>query len=145
MFGKRGARAFSAIATCGAAASIAAFAVAPAAVAAVSHPKAGSYSQLNKAGDRSKMELSYSKGHVTYAEHYDKCVRVPIMLPKVKVSEGKFSYSGKADDVVGHKWKVHLDGAFVTRTKATGHWSAKQLTGGSCASTFTYKVTWEQS
>jgi len=130
-----------AVAACSAAASVAVLAGSPAAVAAVAHPKAGSYAQIKN--NKSLMSFTLSKGYVKQASHYDKCVVVPIMMPNIKVTNGKFSFDGKRVDVIGQKWKVHLDGKFVTKTKAKGTWSAKQLVGGSCTSTFTYTVTWQ--
>ena len=143
MFGPGRARATSWIAATAAAASIAVVAAAPAAVAAVANPRAGSYAQMRS--NHYYMELTFKNSRISNALHYDSCVRVPIVAPSVKVSSGQFSWTGKATDVLGKKWRVHIDGSFVSRTKATGHWSAKQLTGGSCASSIRYTVTRQQS
>jgi len=59
----------------------------------------------------------------------------------VKVTSGKFSWTHTVTNVIGDKWRVHVDGKFVTRNKAKGHWSAKKLSGDTCTSTFTYTVT----
>jgi hypothetical protein len=68
---------------------------------------------------------------------------VPIIMPKINVSEGRFHYRGTREDAIGNKFKVHLTGKFVTRTKAKGTWEAQQITGGSCTSSFDYKVRWQ--
>jgi hypothetical protein len=114
-------------------------ATAPGAVAAT--PKAGTFVQLKN--NRELMRINVQKGHVTDAVHYDSCVRVPIFTssPNIKISGGNFNWTGKVTDVINHKWQVHVDGTFVSPTKAKGHWSAKQLSGGSCTSTYTYTVT----
>lgn len=141
MSGKR----ILAAAACAAAATVAIGAAAPAALALAQHPRAGNYAQLNASGDRIKMAFTLDKGHVSNAIHYDKCVRVPIEMPSISVSNGRFSYDGKRTDVIGQRFKVHVDGKFVTRTKAKGTWTAKQLTGGTCSTTFDYTVTRQSS
>ena len=130
-----------AVAVCSAAASIAAVAAAPAALAVT--PKAGSYVQ--EKNGREQMMLQVKNGHIINAVHYDNCVTVPIFSsalgPNIKINNGKFSWTGKVTDVANRRWTVHVDGAFVSNTKAKGHWSATRLSGGSCTSTFTYSVT----
>lgn len=119
--------------------SVAIVVTAPIAVAAT--PRNGTFAQIKN--NRELMRLGVTKGHVSDAVHYDKCVVVPILTydPKIKVTGGKFSWTHKVTDVIGQTWRVHVDGNFVTRNKATGHWSAKKLTGTTCTSTYAYTVT----
>ena len=129
-------------AACGSLLAVGIAAAAPSALASVStHPKPGNYAQMD-AHNNYKMEFTLANHRVSGAEHYDNCVRVPILMPKVKVVGGKFHYSGTRQDAVGNKFKVHLTGKFVTRTKAKGTWQAQEVSGGSCTSTFSYKVHW---
>lgn len=114
---------------------------APANASVNTHPKPGKYAQMADANNY-EMELTLAKHKITYAEHYDDCVKIPIMLPKIKVTKGRFHYKGTAEDPLGNKWKMHLTGKFTSRTKATGDWEAQQVTGGSCTSSFHYKVHW---
>jgi hypothetical protein len=124
---------------CGSAASIVIATAAPAAVN--KHPKPGTYAQTNASGSKFLMEFTLDKKRrVTSAVHYDHCVTVPVNVPKIKVRHGKFSFDGKVTDVTQRKFKLHLDGKFVTKTKAKGNWTAKLLDKDSCTSKFDYKV-----
>jgi hypothetical protein len=114
--------------------------LAPAATAAVAHPRAGHYAQVSSDGQTFKMEFTVARGMVKDAARYDQCVRVPILMPAVKIQQGRFSYDGTRKDVLSNKFHVHLTGRFVSKTKAKGTWAVKQLTGGDCKSSFSYTV-----
>lgn len=83
------------------------------------------------------MEFTLAKGHVSNAIHYDSCVTSPIAVPKIKVTKGRFRYDGTTSSLIG-KFKVHVDGRFVTSTKAKGTWKVKKLGTGHCTSNFKY-------
>jgi opacity protein-like surface antigen len=124
-----------AAATCSVAASVAFVSVAPAALAVSAHPKAGTYSQAH--GNYHEIDFTLDAGKVTGLKRYDECVTVPLNeLPAINVSKGRFSWDGKRKDVLGRKFRIHVDGKFVTRHKAKGTWTVKQLTKGSCKSSF---------
>jgi hypothetical protein len=126
---------------CGTAASVAFATAAPAAPAVAKHPKPGAYAQTNKSGSKFLMEFTYAKGKVTDPYHYDNCVTVPFLdPPKIKVKKGTFSWTGKVTDVTKNKFKLHVDGKFVTKTKAKGNWTAEKLGKNGCTSKFNYKV-----
>jgi hypothetical protein len=123
---------------CGIAGSIAFVSAAPALGAVAKHPKSGSYSQSTKKAFQ--MEFTLDKGKVSNAIHYDDCVVTPITLPKIKVTKGRFSYDGTRTNVSSQKYKIHLDGRFVSRTMAKGTWTAERLGKDPCTSDFDYKA-----
>jgi hypothetical protein len=88
------------------------------------------------------MYFQYANGKVTQAHRYDKCITVPLQkVPVMKVTNGHFSYTGNSADYTNRQFQFHVDGTFVTTTKAIGTWSDKQLSGGTCSSSFKYTVT----
>jgi hypothetical protein len=132
--GKVMSRKFTIAAAC---ATIASVATATAAFAVT--PKAGQYAQIK--GNRAYMEFTVQKGHVNNAVHYDSCVTVPLKMPSIKISSGRFSYTGKVSDYTNRSYQVHVDGHWVSATKAKGTWSAKRLSSPTCTSSYAYTVT----
>lgn len=126
-----------------AAAFVAVASIATATSAYAITPKPGQYAQVKN--NRSEMTFQLSKGHVIGAVHYDSCVTVPLKMPSIKVSAGKFSWSGKVSDYANRSFQAHVDGHWVSATKAKGTWSAKRLTSPTCTSTYAYTVTLQQS
>ena len=90
------------------------------AVALAATPKAGHFSQTK--GNRLLVGFDVFKDRKTVRNftNYNKCVKVPLQMPRIKISRGSFSFSGSAKDVLGKSFKVTVKGKFTTATKASG-------------------------
>lgn len=110
------------------------------AAAVVSTPKDGNYMQFKRGVSSIQFQLSHDT--VTNVVRYDNCVVVPIRMPSLKVVDGAFSYTGTPLDELGHLWRLHIDGTFVSSTRATGHWRATRLSAtAGCTSRYAFTAT----
>jgi hypothetical protein len=83
-------------------------------------PKPGHYAQT-KGGKFVGVGFDVTKSQrVKALQIYDKCAKVPLKTPTVKITKGSFSLHKTVKDVIGQTFDIDVTGKFVSKTKAMG-------------------------
>ncbi len=87
--------------------------------ASAAKPKSGQYADIKGQIAKITLDVNKKKNKVT-PSYYNDCSPVPVIYKtKIKPS-GKFSFSGKAKNVIDDKITIELKGKFVSKKKAKG-------------------------
>jgi hypothetical protein len=52
--------------------------------------------------------------------YFNSCANVPVLLPKLKITKGRFGFRGVRRDTLRRKINVRISGRFITSRKAKG-------------------------
>lgn len=103
-------------------AAVAAAALLVPAAALAAKPAKNSYFQYCTEEDRCPFGFETSKNgkKIVDIKLYPKCNPVPATWPEIRVKKGKFSASGKVENVLGKEITYVINGKFTSRKKAVG-------------------------